>query len=230
MAMPGTIASPLMNIWRLQNRTYLRLLTLNTLASALFIRIIFTALRHSASLSEVSQISKFHKVFFHFFGVVFFLNVGVRQQLLELLNNGRFQCFREFHMECNVHISLDKRVSQARHSLVFDYSNVRKGATAIIVGRFSFNNLSRTRLDDNVTSIQVLDFPRESTECLIHADILRDQKISSLSLEEFVVLLLDDKVDITRFDAWHFIRHSSEGDLLVVLHTLFNVHFQHFSF
>lgn len=70
---------------------------------------------------------------------------------------------------------------------------------------------------------------RKSRQGLVEANVLHDQQIGSFSLEELVILLLDDEIDVARLSSWDFVGQSLECDLLVVMSALFDVDFNDFS-
>jgi hypothetical protein len=78
-------------------------------------------------------------------------------------------------------------------------------------------------------NLLILNTYSKSTEGLIERQILSDKQISPLPLEQFVVLLLDDKIDVTGFHVRNFIAHTGKRNLLIVAHSLVNVNFQNLS-
>ena len=56
------------------------------------------------------------------------------------------------------------------------------------------------------------------------------EQVVALALEPRVLLFLDDKDDISRLDARRLIALARELDLLAALHSLVDVHLEHFTF
>mmetsp|Transcript_31117 Transcript_31117/g.89981 ORF Transcript_31117/g.89981 Transcript_31117/m.89981 type:complete len:321 (+) Transcript_31117:386-1348(+) len=92
-----------------------------------------------------------------------------------------------------------------------------------VILTFALDDLSRLGLDNDVPAIQMLESIRKSTKSLVQRNILHQKQIGTLSLEHVVFLFLDDEMDVPRFTAWHFVSHTTESNLLVVVSTLFNV-------
>merc|ERR1712124_202022 len=96
---------------------YLRLLALHTLLAILVITIVLTTTDFSSTLSKVSKISFYHEVFFDFVRVIFFLHVGIRQEISQLRCNILIKCLRENDMKRNKQVALDERIASTRHTL-----------------------------------------------------------------------------------------------------------------
>mmetsp|Transcript_4949 Transcript_4949/g.13088 ORF Transcript_4949/g.13088 Transcript_4949/m.13088 type:complete len:359 (+) Transcript_4949:320-1396(+) len=203
----------------------LRLLALHSLWSALVVAVVLRGRLAGPSLSEMSQIGRLHEEFFDLFGIVILLDVGIWEKVAELLRDLRVEGLWKFDVEGDVEVSSDEGVASAWHTLVGDHHHVRHGATGVLVLGLGLDDLSRACFDDDVAVVQMLDLPRESGECLVDADFLDDEQVGSLALEEGVVLLLHDEVHVSGFSVWCFVCHATEGDLLVVLHSLLDVDF-----
>ena len=54
-------------------------------------------------------------------------------------------------------------------------------------------------------SDQISETYSKSAQGLVKRKFLRYQQVGALPLEQFVVLLLDNEVNITSFHTWHFI-------------------------
>ena len=62
-----------------------------------------------------------------------------------------------------------------------------------------------------------------ASECLVQCDFFLNQKVSTLSLVQFVRLLLHNDHHITRFNTWILISLTVEGILLVIWCTFVNL-------
>mmetsp|Transcript_9186 Transcript_9186/g.17523 ORF Transcript_9186/g.17523 Transcript_9186/m.17523 type:complete len:276 (-) Transcript_9186:669-1496(-) len=176
------------------------------------------------------QVSDIQKVFLDLFGVVIFFHVRIGQNLFQLLDDVCRQSRGELDVECHVQIALDKRVTVRRHTFVLDHHNKWESSSRFFIRGFGLDDLPRARLDGDFTAVQVFHLPCKTRQGLVQGNILGDQQVGPLTFEQLVFLLLNNKVNITRFHAWRFIRHSPEGNLLIVAHALFDIDFQNLAF
>ena len=136
---------------------YLRLLTLHTLLTILVITIVLTTSHFSSALSEVSKISFYHEVLFDFTWIIFFLHVGIRQEVSQLRCNTLTECLREIDMKHNIQVALDERVASTRHALIWNHHHVGHRTPRIGILGFTLNYLTRFSLDDNISTIKVIE-------------------------------------------------------------------------
>mmetsp|Transcript_9791 Transcript_9791/g.17894 ORF Transcript_9791/g.17894 Transcript_9791/m.17894 type:complete len:205 (-) Transcript_9791:683-1297(-) len=176
------------------------------------------------------KIRFFQKALFDFVGVVCFFHVGIRQEISQLIRHLWRDCLGEFNVECDVQITLDKGISPTGHTFLGYHHHVWHGSSTIGIFRLTLDDFTWFRLHDDVSTIQVLEAERKSSQRLVQADILHNQQVRSFSFEQIVFLFLYDEIDISGLSSRCFVCHSLEGNLLVVVSTLFHVNFNDFSF
>mmetsp|Transcript_15094 Transcript_15094/g.41979 ORF Transcript_15094/g.41979 Transcript_15094/m.41979 type:complete len:519 (-) Transcript_15094:133-1689(-) len=207
----------------------LRLLALNLLRSGpLVVAVVRRPLARGPALSKVVHQTVLEVDDLGRFGIhVHVGSVALGRGLGKDLSQGRHDLLAqlavrgEFHREQDVQVAPDKGVSVAGHALVGD--DLDKGFS---LRRLGLDDLSRLGPDDEIPTVQVLDLPLESAQGLVEGEVLGHQQIGPLSLEDGVLLLLDDEIDIPRFHVWFFVGLAAEDNLLLVLHTLFHQYFQ----
>lgn len=64
----------------------------------------------------------------------------------------------------------------------------------------------------------------EAAQCFCEIDFELHKEILAAALKDGVILLLQDKDDISRLNARLLIAFASEGDFLIMTHALVNVH------
>jgi len=138
----------------------LRLLTLHTLGSTfVVVTVVFATLLRGTALAKVSQIGLIHKMLLYGRFVVILGHVGVGKQFAQFFHHVGCQRGWELDVKGDVEISLDKRISKTGHAFALDHGNVGKRSSGFVVLRFALNDLSWSRFDHHVATVQVFDFP-----------------------------------------------------------------------
>lgn len=88
------------------------------------------------------------------------------------------------------------------------------------------NALARVDLDPQDPVVQMLNVELSSSQSRQQVDLGLDDQVVPVPLEPRVLLLLDDKDDITRLDTRSLVALAGELDLVSTLHTLVDVNLE----
>mmetsp|Transcript_1363 Transcript_1363/g.3383 ORF Transcript_1363/g.3383 Transcript_1363/m.3383 type:complete len:374 (-) Transcript_1363:504-1625(-) len=211
----------------------LRLLALNRLGSTLALSVTVVGrrmARHTALAEELDvggvEVNNLGRFGIHV-DVGRRIFAGFRKQLLESFHDTFVEASvgREFYSEQDVQVSFYEGVSVTGHALVGDYLDERSS-----VGGLGLNDLSWFRSDDEVSSVEVLNLPLEPAQSFVQGQLFADEQVGALSLEDRVLLLLDDEIDVPRFHVRLFVGLPTKDDLLLVFHTLLDENLQNLAF